>query len=112
MATKKSDKDTYLAKGVGAQGLGSLGLGGSVKSANEVENDHTNADTDTRAEAIHHTLGPGPSQAAPGNHRHDGGSSSFLWDGATITGSRGGNLAIASIISLLVQKGAVDATTI
>ena len=33
---------------------------------------HRKADTDTDYQAIHHTLGKGPLQAAPGNHNHDG----------------------------------------
>lgn len=33
-------------------------------------NTHQNADTDSSASAIHHTLGPGANQAAPGNHSH------------------------------------------
>lgn len=63
-------------------------------------------------EAQHHTLGPSQNQAAPGNHNHDGGTSIPLWEGNTISGSRGGNMALASVISILVQKGAVDATTV
>lgn len=31
---------------------------------------HSNPDTDTSSTAIHHTLGAGESQAAPGNHGH------------------------------------------
>lgn len=34
-------------------------------------NTHQNADTDSSSSAIHHTLGYGPGQAAPGNHTHD-----------------------------------------
>lgn len=34
-------------------------------------NTHQNADTDASASAIHHTLGGGAFQAAPGNHTHD-----------------------------------------
>lgn len=34
-------------------------------------NTHQNADTDTSATALHHTLGTGQYQAAPGNHVHD-----------------------------------------
>lgn len=34
-------------------------------------NTHQNADTDTANSAIHHTLGTGSFQAAPGNHSHD-----------------------------------------
>lgn len=33
---------------------------------------HLNADTDSSAVAIHHTLGPLPFQASPGSHVHDG----------------------------------------
>ena len=33
-------------------------------------NTHQDADTDSSPTAIHHTLGPGPNQAAPGNHTH------------------------------------------
>lgn len=33
-------------------------------------NAHENADTDADRSAIHHTLGNGPNQAAPGNHKH------------------------------------------
>lgn len=33
---------------------------------------HLDADTDTSITAIHHTLGPAPTQASPGSHRHDG----------------------------------------
>lgn len=29
---------------------------------------HTNSDTDLDVDSLHHTLGPGPQQAAPGNH--------------------------------------------
>lgn len=39
---------------------------------------HQNADTDGSPKAIHHTLGPGPNQAAPGNHSHDGGGSAEI----------------------------------
>lgn len=31
---------------------------------------HTNSDVDADRNAMHHTLGPGPNQAAPGNHDH------------------------------------------
>lgn len=33
-------------------------------------NTHENVDTDSSASAIHHTLGAGANQAAPGNHKH------------------------------------------
>jgi len=31
---------------------------------------HLNSDTDLDVDSLHHTLGPGPQQAAPGNHSH------------------------------------------
>lgn len=34
-------------------------------------NTHEQSDTDVSVLSIHHTLGPGPGQAAPGNHAHD-----------------------------------------
>lgn len=47
--------------------------GAKLKQANT----HQDADTNTGVNAIHHTLGTGPFQAAPGNHTHD-------YDGGTI----------------------------
>jgi len=80
-------------------------------TADEVDAFHQNSDLDSRSEAQHHTLGPGPSQAAPGNHRHDGGDSELLLTGVTITGSRGGNTSLPSIIGALVRLGAKDQST-
>lgn len=37
----------------------------------EVSDFHNNSDVDSSAKAQHHTLGVGPTQAAPGNHDHD-----------------------------------------
>jgi hypothetical protein len=77
----------------------------------DVRRIHENADTDGSARAVHHTLGPGRDQAASGAHIHDGGDSRLLLDGSTITGSRSGGTALTSVIALLVQLGATDATT-
>ena len=41
-------------------------------------NTHENVDTDVTTSSIHHTIGPGATQAAPGNHVHD-------YTGPTIT---------------------------
>lgn len=84
---------------------------GTNPSAEEVDNFHTNADTDLRAEALHHTLGPSPSQASPGNHRHDGGDSELLLAGETITGSRNSDAWRTSINAILVKMGAQDNST-
>lgn len=100
-------KDSAVAKGVGAYGAQR-----SNADATQVDDFHEQSDLNTRSEAQHHTLGPSQNQAAPGNHNHDGGTSIPLWEGNTIAGSRGGNMALASVISILVQKGAVDATTV
>ena len=100
-------KDSAVAKGVGAYGAQR-----SDADATQVDDFHDQSDLNTRSEAQHHTLGPSQNQAAPGNHNHDGGTSIPLWEGNTISGSRGGNMALASVISILVQKGAVDATTV
>ena len=77
----------------------------------EVEKVHKYADTDGKSTAIHHTLGAGPMQASPGNHTHNGGTSLSLLEGVTISGAKGGNTALASIISLLVSLGATDTTS-
>lgn len=79
--------------------------------AQTVEDFHSNSDLDVRPEAQHHTLGPSPSQAAPGNHTHNGSDSLQLLGGVIIAGSRGGNTALASVIAALVALGAKDTTT-
>jgi hypothetical protein len=79
--------------------------------AQAVDDFHTNADTDLRQESIHHTLGPGQNQGSPGNHRHRGGDSELLLAGITITGSRGGNAALLSVINALVELGATNSST-
>ena len=72
---------------------------------------HTNDDVDKDSNAHHHTLGGGANQASPGSHRHDGTDSVSLLEGIEIAGSRGGNLALQSVISALVSLGATDNTT-
>jgi len=73
---------------------------------------HQNADTDTDPTAIHHTLGPGVNQAASGSHDHRGADSVVLGEGITITGSKGGNAALQSVISAMVEiLGVTDSTT-
>ena len=84
---------------------------GRPPSSEDVELLHQNADTDARKEAIHHTLGPGENQAASGSHNHRGGDSVQLLAGVTISGSRGGNIALLSVIQALVALGATDTTT-
>lgn len=82
-------------------------------SAKELTDFHTHDDVDGSPKAHHHTLGPGHNQAASGDHNHDGGGSAILTplEGITLTGSRDGNVALASVIAALVTLGATDATT-
>lgn len=47
-------------------GVDGIGHGPKLSQANT----HQNADTDTSPTALHHTLGAGANQAAPGNHTH------------------------------------------
>lgn len=94
-------------------GEGSGGAKGAVDipTAEEVERDHTNADTDLRDESIHHTLGAGETQAAPGNHTHDGGDSALILSGMTISGSRASDAWRISVNQILVRLGATDSST-
>jgi hypothetical protein len=84
---------------------------GNKPDAKLVEDFHTNDDTDVRKESHHHTLGNGASQAAPGDHNHQAGNGAPLFEGMTVTGSKGGNAALASLIAVLVQFGLTDSTT-
>lgn len=85
---------------------------GDVPKNSEVSKFHTNADTDGNPGSIHHTLGPKSSQASPGDHDHRGGTSVQLLQGHTLTGSRGSNAALTSLITLLVNEfGLTDNTT-
>lgn len=72
---------------------------------------HNKSDLDASSDAQHHTLGIKKDQASPGDHKHDGTTSRKLLDGVTIAGSRGGNVALASVIAALVKLGATDSTT-
>jgi hypothetical protein len=69
----------------------------------EVTDFHTKADTDGSPLSIHHTLGINRNQSSPGNHVHDGKASPKIGRGLglTISGAKGGNAAVASIITML-----------
>lgn len=84
---------------------------GKLPSQKDVAQFHTNADTDGDEGSLHHTLGPRKGQAAPGDHDHRGGNSVALLQGVTITGAKGSNAALASVIAALVELGATDNTT-
>lgn len=81
----------------------------------QVNGFHTRSDVDSSTGSQHHTLGISHNQAAPGDHIHDGINSRAVGKGlgATVSGSRGGNAALASLISALKAAGIdlTDATT-
>lgn len=84
----------------------------TAATAQEVNNFHARADTDSGDGAIHHTLGPKHNQASPGDHKHDGKNSRLLLENKVLTGSKGGNVALANLITLLAQNfGFTDSTT-
>jgi len=73
---------------------------------------HKHADTDTRRESVHHTLGPNETQGSPGSHCHDGGTSKKLLDGYSLTGSKSSPSTMwPPIIACLVRLGAKDSTS-
>ncbi len=90
--------------------------GGSVNTSmrpdSKIVNEfHSNDDVDRDSNSHHHTLGSGTNQASPGSHNHDGTDSVALLEGVELAGSRGGNLALGSVIQALVALGATDNTT-
>jgi len=80
--------------------------------AGTVRDFHTQADTDSDRQAIHHTIGSGVNQAASGSHMHNGADSPMLGTNIEITGAKGGNTALDSVIAAMVQMfGVKDSTT-
>lgn len=87
---------------------------GGAPSAKEIANFHLRADVDASHRALHHTLGNGRNQAAPGDHVHDGirGNKIGLYEmdpanpGRTrpslvLSGAKGGNVALTNLIAFL-----------
>lgn len=68
--------------------------------------------------ALHHTIGLKHDQASSGDHTHNGVNSntidpSKLMAGITITGSRGGNVALANLLTALSSTfGFTNGTTV
>lgn len=71
---------------------------------------HNRSDVDSSTLSQHHTLGIKHTQAAAGDHVHDGASSRKIGTGLSlsITGSKGGNAALGSLITML--KSVIDFT--
>lgn len=94
---------------------------GGIPSARESVQAHHRSDVDANRKSQHHTLGVGHNQASPGDHIHDGvngkklglyimdtGSPGKTKPSLVLTGSKGGNAALASLITLL--KNFIDFT--
>lgn len=73
--------------------------------AQQVNLFHKNADTDSSIEAAHHTCGSRRNQASPGDHIHDGKNCRKIGEGQniTLTGAKGGNAALANLITMLQE---------
>jgi hypothetical protein len=69
----------------------------------EVTEFHNRSDVDSSVNAQHHTLGIKHTTAAYGDHVHDGISSRKVGAGMnlSVTGSRGGNVALANLLTML-----------
>jgi hypothetical protein len=74
-------------------------------SPEEINKLHGRDDVDKSALAHHHTLGTGRAQASPGSHVHDGTNSKKLGQGLglTITGAKGGNVALTNLLAYLAK---------
>lgn len=67
---------------------------------------HLDADTDTSITAIHHTLGPAPTQASPGSHRHDG-KDSFKINVADLEGALPGTPGSPVYVTVRNNTGSI-----
>jgi hypothetical protein len=83
----------------------------SYPTAQQVNEFHRNSDLDKDRESQHHSLGPSRYQAAPGDHNHDGSSSSLIFDNVTITGSKSSGAAFTNLMVQLAKIGLIDGTT-
>lgn len=83
-------------------------------SPEEVRAFHTRSDLDSSTNSQHHTLGTKRNQACAGDHIHDGINSRLLGagQGFTLVGAKGGNVALANLITMLSEWiEFTDATT-
>lgn len=92
---------------IGGDPFGDIkGSGGSkTPSPREVTEFHQRSDADSSPTAQHHTLGTKRHQASYGDHTHDGVSSRLIGtgEGFVLTGAKGGNVALANLITMLSE---------
>lgn len=64
---------------------------------------HSRSDVDSSQLALHHTIGIKHDQASAGDHVHDGSSSRKVGANMnlSVTGSKGGNVALANLLTML-----------
>lgn len=74
-------------------------------SPQEVNRFHSRSDVDSSQVAQHHTIGIKHDQASAGDHNHDGRASKKTGSGLNlaVSGSRGGNAALASLLTMLAN---------
>ena len=83
---------------------------GQPLTAKDIEILHRNSDRDSRAQALHHTLGNKSTQAAPGSHTHNGTNSLFLDRIKEGTGNPNG-VVVAPIGTMYLNKTGGAGTT-
>lgn len=66
---------------------------------------HTRSDIDSGPHAAHHSLGTARNQASQGDHIHDGQTSKLIGNGMglSVTGAKGGNVALTNLLAMLKQ---------
>lgn len=79
--------------------------GAGTVSPSVVKAFHARSDVDSSQQAQHHTLGNKHDQSAAGDHNHDGKGSRKIGEGLvlSVSGSKGGNVALANLITMLQQ---------
>lgn len=72
-------------------------------SSRQVNEIHKKSDVNVGPNSQHHTLGTDRNQAASGSHVHGGKDSKLIGDGMglAISGAKGGNPALGSLITML-----------
>jgi len=79
--------------------------GNPAPAPREVNFFHSRSDVDSGVTAQHHTLGIKHNQSSPGDHCHDGKGSRKIGTGMglTLSGAKGGNVALSNLITMLGQ---------
>lgn len=103
------DSPEYQVGGEKYKGQFEADKGGLAPKA--VADIHRRSDVDSSQQAQHHTLGTRHDQSTAGDHNHNGENSLLIMDGIILTGAKGGNAALTSVVAALVKLGATDTTT-